>query len=1036
MCTFAMQQGFTKTKVNPTTLQIQEKSGDLRELRTVVEKYEHMATLAFTSKRARVTVVYHSLTDGHVYIMSKGADSTMLPLIHWPGLSGPRANAASDALRSKLSDLANNGLRTLVVASGKQSSDWWLKPTKGRALSFADEFLKIAKADTTEASTGHSDGRCKRAEGGCELCAQERFYDALEAAAQLEYIGCVGLEDQLQLLVPETIQDLLRAGIKVWMITGDKLETAKNIGLATNLIGPDMQVLPTGDDSMEAICDKYKQARLIEITGRWAALAQDAEELGSLFDLFDDDKNGFMDAQEFNFCLNALSFPHYSDDPSNKLQQEFKRIGKGDKVDKAGWLQIIANCNVSFREAVRWDIENGWRVYNSITDHVRYPVSMVITRDAFLVLFPPDLPAAKKASTATRSSASVSPTHQAATQAAAQASNDQLEELRSRFFGLAALAKSVIFARAQPDMKKRMVTEIMARVPGCTALAVGDGANDADMITAAHVGVGIAGVEGTAAVNSADYAIGTFRMLHTLILVHGFWNYHRISSLVCFIFYKAALVALTGYYFGIFSGFSGSQFFIDAPLQLYNVMFTALPILFLAVFDQILPRSTLHNTPEVYLHSKGRAFNSLVYLSWILRAVVHSVIIFFVPYACFIYQSQSLNHDADPTDLSVGSTTVYYATVLLPTFVILAEMRSVNFFALLGIFLSVSSLVLVTVIMSAPLLRRVVPSFTGVIFEMFSYPKFWFVLIVTLSTPILLEVACRYVRDMYFPAFYTLLRERLRLLRVAAVAEVHQRMATLHETELQAVSRTPDPASLAVYSTNESKNWVLHASESTLGGSQIQSLDEVKSTESVTRGQPIRRKSSADPRDSSESEKRMRIGVARALVRFWKTTGAQFQSTAAPRNQSLDSFRQYAFSPSLGAQPAPQRYLPSAAIGDSQTSQASMAALSSSSSSSSSSSPHTASVASSPLAVSLASSSHAPTSPRAAAASSPHAPASPHAASVSSSSHAPASPTVTITRTTGVSGGTPKPTAAAAPSPVSSDTIGGMVSTSSRRSKP
>jgi hypothetical protein len=39
---------------------------------------------------------------------------------------------------------------------------------------------------------------------------------------------------------------------------------------------------------------------------------------------------------------------------------------------------------------------------------------------------------------------------------------------------------------------------------------------------------------------SHNAAIGTFRMLHTLILVHGYWNYHRISSLVCFIFYKVS----------------------------------------------------------------------------------------------------------------------------------------------------------------------------------------------------------------------------------------------------------------------------------------------------------------------------------------------------------------------------------------------------------------------------------------------------------------------------------------------------------------
>lgn len=59
--------------------------------------------------------------------------------------------------------------------------------------------------------------------------------------------------------------------------------------------------------------------------------------------------------------------------------------------------------------------------------------------------------------------------------------------------------------------QKRMVTEIQARVKGAITLAIGDGANDTDMITAAHIGVGIAGVEGTAATNAADYAIGQWK---------------------------------------------------------------------------------------------------------------------------------------------------------------------------------------------------------------------------------------------------------------------------------------------------------------------------------------------------------------------------------------------------------------------------------------------------------------------------------------------------------------------------------------------
>jgi P-type E1-E2 ATPase len=59
-------------------------------------------------------------------------------------------------------------------------------------------------------------------------------------AAKMYLLGATALEDKLQDLVPECIDDFLKAGVKVWMLTGDKRETAKNIGLACNLIDPGM----------------------------------------------------------------------------------------------------------------------------------------------------------------------------------------------------------------------------------------------------------------------------------------------------------------------------------------------------------------------------------------------------------------------------------------------------------------------------------------------------------------------------------------------------------------------------------------------------------------------------------------------------------------------------------------------------------------------------------------------------------------------------------------------------------------------------
>ncbi len=62
---------------------------------------------------------------------------------------------------------------------------------------------------------------------------------------------------------------------------------------------------------------------------------------------------------------------------------------------------------------------------------------------------------------------------------------------------------------------------IRAQVPSARTLAIGDGANDVDMILGAHVGVGLSGAEGAQAANSADYAISQFRFLKRLLLVHG-----------------------------------------------------------------------------------------------------------------------------------------------------------------------------------------------------------------------------------------------------------------------------------------------------------------------------------------------------------------------------------------------------------------------------------------------------------------------------------------------------------------------------------
>jgi P-type E1-E2 ATPase len=82
---------------------------------------------------------------------------------------------------------------------------------------------------------------------------------------------------------------------------------------------------------------------------------------------------------------------------------------------------------------------------------------------------------------------------------------------------------------------------IKKRFPNKRTLSIGDGANDVSMIMEAHVGVGIAGKEGMQAARSADFSIGKFKFLQTLMFVHGREAYRRNADLVCFMFYKNAL---------------------------------------------------------------------------------------------------------------------------------------------------------------------------------------------------------------------------------------------------------------------------------------------------------------------------------------------------------------------------------------------------------------------------------------------------------------------------------------------------------------
>ncbi|KAK6133796.1 hypothetical protein DH2020_032507 [Rehmannia glutinosa] len=159
------------------------------------------------------------------------------------------------------------------------------------------------------------------------------------------------------------------------------------------------------------------------------------------------------------------------------------------------------------------------------------------------------------------------------------------DDIKKLFLELSIGCASVICCRSSPK-QKALVTRLVKEGIKKTTLAIGDGANDVGMLQEADIGIGISGVEGMQAVMSSDIAIAQFRFLERLLLVHGHWCYRRISSMICYFFYKNVTFGFTLFLYEAYASFSGQPAYNDWFLSLYNVFFTSLPVIAMGVFDQ------------------------------------------------------------------------------------------------------------------------------------------------------------------------------------------------------------------------------------------------------------------------------------------------------------------------------------------------------------------------------------------------------------------------------------------------------------------
>lgn len=151
-------------------------------------------------------------------------------------------------------------------------------------------------------------------------------------------------------------------------------------------------------------------------------------------------------------------------------------------------------------------------------------------------------------------------------------------------------------------LQKAQVVDVVRKKLDKITLSIGDGANDVPMIKTAHIGVGLFGEEGMGAVQASDYALPEFRMLWRLLLVHGRWNYIRISEMILYFFYKNMLFTVPQIVLAFYCGYSGTTLFDDLFIALYNLVFTSIPLIIRAVLEQDVNYVYKKNESRIHPH--------------------------------------------------------------------------------------------------------------------------------------------------------------------------------------------------------------------------------------------------------------------------------------------------------------------------------------------------------------------------------------------------------------------------------------------------
>eukprot|EP01017_Pseudomicrothorax_dubius_P037960 TRINITY_DN5627_c0_g1_i2.p1 TRINITY_DN5627_c0_g1~~TRINITY_DN5627_c0_g1_i2.p1 ORF type:complete len:409 (+),score=74.30 TRINITY_DN5627_c0_g1_i2:282-1508(+) len=206
---------------------------------------------------------------------------------------------------------------------------------------------------------------------------------------------------------------------------------------------------------------------------------------------------------------------------------------------------------------------------------------------------------------------------------------------RQRLVELGDKAAAVIACRVSPKQKQEIVSLVRQEKPEINTLAIGDGANDVNMIIAAHVGIGLKGVEGQQAARASDYSFGEFKHLRRLLLYYGRECYRRNTTLIHYNFFKNMVWVLPQFWYAVYNMFSAATLYDSYLLQFFNLLYASLPIIIFAVFDEEKPDYVLISVPRHYdLGRLDMEFTAFEFWKSVVNGALQAIAIAYISVHC------------------------------------------------------------------------------------------------------------------------------------------------------------------------------------------------------------------------------------------------------------------------------------------------------------------------------------------------------------------------------------------------------------------